>query len=130
MTFDQALEIPAVAKLFRTAAIGVARWSEKTRNDVQTARIQALADDTTFVLRLSPRGTGNVAFFRSIITSTLTNAQRFLQHNPDAPDALMALANWAVARINAGTVRFDTSWSPGSEGFLAITAVAAPPKAS
>ncbi len=123
MTLDAAIEVPAVAQLLRKVAIGAARWGEKTRQDVVKARVQVGDDGNVFVLRLSSTG-AHQPLFRSIIVSTFVNAQRFVRSNPDAPAALAALARWAVTWTAKGAIRFETRWSPSSEGFLASSAIA------
>ncbi len=113
---------PALARLVRTTAIGAARWSEKTRQDVQAAHVQGLGDGPTFVVRISARESV-VPTFRSVISTTFSTAALFVRTNPDAIAVLEALSRWAKAQITRGAVRFETRWAPGAEGFLAITAV-------
>lgn len=113
---------PALASLVRTVAVGAARWSEKTRQDVQVARLQGLGDGSVFIVRISARESC-VPIFRSLIGTTFSTAALFVRQNPDAIAVLQSLARWAKAQITKGAVRFETRWAPGSEGFLAITAI-------
>ncbi len=113
---------PALAHLVRTVAIGAARWSERSRQDVGVARVQGLGNGATYVIRISARESV-VPIFRSIIGTTFTTAALFVRTNPDTITVLEALASWAKQQIAKGAQRFEARWAPGSQGFLAITAV-------
>lgn len=113
---------PALQRLVRTTAIGAARWAEKTRQDVQAARLQGFGAGPAFVMRISARESV-IPVFRSVIGTTFSNAALFVAKNPDVIAVLEALAKWAKRQIRKGAVRFEARWSPGTEGYLAIIAV-------
>jgi hypothetical protein len=117
-------QVPPLQPLIRALAFGAARWSEKTRQDVVCAKVQGSGDEFAFVVRISARESV-VPIFRGVVLSTFECAARFVRENPDAVSVLEALTRWGLDRIANGAVRFDVRWSPGNEGFLAITAVAA-----
>lgn len=123
-------EVAPVAHLIRQTAIGAARWSEKSRADIATATIETYSNDDGFVLRLSPGPVAVVPLYRSIIVNTFETAATFVRANPRAVDVLQSLSSWALRQIARGATRFEARWSPGSEGFLAITAVVPAVKAS
>ena len=118
--------VPAFAVLIRSLAIAAARWSEKSRQDVQSAHLLAFpADDETFVMRLRARESV-VPIFRNVIVTSFETAARFLHANQDVPPVLELLAKWALERIEKGAVSFETRWSPDSDGFIAVTAINRP----
>lgn len=116
-------EMPPIQHLIRQVAIGAARWAEKSRSDIASAKIETYTNDDGFVLRLSAGANLVVPAFRSIIVNTFETAATFVRANPQSVDVLQAISQWALRQIARGALRFEARWSPDSDGFLAITAV-------
>lgn len=113
-------EMPSVAQLVKTLGVGMARWAEKSRQDVRLAKVEAIGYRGAFVVRVRPRES-IFTMCQDAVLTTFVTAASFFERNPDAIDVTRSLVGWATEEIAHGAKRFETRWSP--DGWFAITAV-------